>query len=568
MHCASNFAYIRKQPVQATVGISSGSAPVAVPAAVPEVDTNVVEIKLASLIDEVLTSTGQLLMCSECKAVLNSQSQVTQEGEHLSWKCEFCSVVNLFEPGLELPQSNIMTYVTSGSFSSSTDQTRQRTIVFCIDISGSMDNSTSVPQGVTLNGNRLFSVTYLDCVKAAILTQVQKIAEEEPNSRIGLIFFESSIHVYGDCSTPKQRLSGSASYEECLRQANAFGPVMFSKAASVSSHFIQSEVSKIHTIGGTALGPGLLMSVGVAIQGGPGSSVIICTDGQANEGLGSVSNLEQAQEFYETVGKLATENGVNVSVISITGADCRLETLSIVTDITNGALTKVDPLKLNEDFAEAMSERVFASNVVATVNLHKALKFRNLPASQDLLRGGSRLVKNIGNATQFSSFTFEYTTKSQDEIDEDLDSFTELPLQAVIEYTIGTARCVRVITKVLKTTQDQQQAESETNFEILARNLQFQSAAMAEEGHLESAISNVGNWQQLLERNVRDEQAQAQYGSMMGDMDDFNEHLKCQIQTEQRAGLMLDEEQDMRQQRAAYYGDATMAKISKMKRKR
>lgn len=560
MECASDFAYIRKAPIQSVIGRE------AAPSA-PEVDTNVVEIKLASLIDEVQTSTSQLLTCSECKAVLNSQSKVTAEGDQLVWKCEFCSVLNRFEAGFHLPTSNIMTYVTSGSFAAPTETSQQRTIVFCIDISGSMDNATRVPEGVMLLGRQMTSVTYLDCVKAAILTQVQKIEVEEPNSRIGVILFESNIHIYGDCSTSVRRLSGSLGYDECLRQANEFGPVMFNKPACDSSHFLQSEVAKIHTIGGTALGPGLLMSVGVAIQGGPGSSVIICTDGQANEGLGSVSNLEQAQEFYETVGNLAASNGVSVSVISITGADCRLETLSIVTDLTNGLLTKVNPLKLNEDFAEAMSERVFATNVTATVNLHKALKFRNLVSSHELLRGGSRLVRHIGNATQFSSFTFEYAAKSQEEVDEDLDAFTELPMQTVIEYTIGSAQCVRVITKVLKATQDIQQAESASNYNILAHNLKFQSAAMAEQGHLESAISNVSAWQEMLARNAKDDEEQAQYGAMMGDMEDFNQHLHAQIMTEQRAGLQLDVQQDMRQQRAVYYCDDTMAKISKMKRK-
>lgn len=34
--------------------------------------------------------------------------------------------------------------------------------------------------------------------------------------------------------------------------------------------------------GGTSLGPGLTVAVGMAMQGKPGSKVIICTDGMAN----------------------------------------------------------------------------------------------------------------------------------------------------------------------------------------------------------------------------------------------------------------------------------------------
>lgn len=44
--------------------------------------------------------------------------------------------------------------------------------------------------------------------------------------------------------------------------------------------------------GPTALGPALLTSVGLAAQGNPGSSVIVCTDGLANIGLGSFDDLK------------------------------------------------------------------------------------------------------------------------------------------------------------------------------------------------------------------------------------------------------------------------------------
>jgi malic enzyme len=37
----------------------------------------------------------------------------------------------------------------------------------------------------------------------------------------------------------------------------------------------------------TALGPGMLTAVGLASLGSPGSQVIVCTDGEANMGIGS-----------------------------------------------------------------------------------------------------------------------------------------------------------------------------------------------------------------------------------------------------------------------------------------
>ena len=67
--------------------------------------------------------------------------------------------------------------------------------------------------------------------------------------------------------------------------------------------------------GATALGPALLLSVAMACEV-PGSKVIICTDGMANVGLGSLENsdadeqaLDRATTFYDQVSTMATEKG-------------------------------------------------------------------------------------------------------------------------------------------------------------------------------------------------------------------------------------------------------------------
>jgi hypothetical protein len=43
--------------------------------------------------------------------------------------------------------------------------------------------------------------------------------------------------------------------------------------------------------GPTALGPAAFISIAMASQGSKGSSVVICTDGLANVGLGTLDNL-------------------------------------------------------------------------------------------------------------------------------------------------------------------------------------------------------------------------------------------------------------------------------------
>ena len=67
--------------------------------------------------------------------------------------------------------------------------------------------------------------------------------------------------------------------------------------------------------GGTALGPAFLVAVSMACQV-PGSKVIICTDGMANVGLGSLEGIEKSDEarnqtetFYTTVSNMAVDKG-------------------------------------------------------------------------------------------------------------------------------------------------------------------------------------------------------------------------------------------------------------------
>ena len=64
----------------------------------------------------------------------------------------------------------------------------------------------------------------------------------------------------------------------------------------------------------------------------PGSQVVLCTDGLANVGIGSldvksVEDKEFAQAWYANIGTQAAACGTNVSVISIKWSECALEDL-------------------------------------------------------------------------------------------------------------------------------------------------------------------------------------------------------------------------------------------------
>lgn len=89
-------------------------------------------------------------------------------------------------------------------------------------------------------------------------------------------------------------------------------------------------------------------------------------------------------------------------------------------DLTGGQVERVSPETLTNNFANILSRPVIATNVLVKVKLHKGLTFRNEdPAS--LSNENTFLVKDMGNVTDESIFTFEYTIKSIMELVELVD---------------------------------------------------------------------------------------------------------------------------------------------------
>ena len=62
---------------------------------------------------------------------------------------------------------------------------------------------------------------------------------------------------------------------------------------------MDTKIKGLHDAGGTALGPALAISAGI-IADSPMSEVILCTDGEPNEGVGTLGEQGGA-DFYKRV---------------------------------------------------------------------------------------------------------------------------------------------------------------------------------------------------------------------------------------------------------------------------
>ena len=140
--------------------------------------------------------------------------------------------------------------------------------------------------------------------------------------------------------------------------------------------------------------------------------------------------MAKVDEFYERIGEFAKSKGVSVSIVSIIGDECNLDSLTKLAELTGGNVERVDPASLTKNFANILADPIIASNVVTKVKLHKGLQFRN-EVDQNLSEDRSLLVKDIGNVTNACEITFEYTLKTINELikmeDIDLSTMKSFP---------------------------------------------------------------------------------------------------------------------------------------------
>ena len=151
------------------------------------------------------------------------------------------------------------------------------------------------------------------------------------------------------------------------------------------------------------MGPGLLAATRIASSGAIGSKVIICTDGEANTGIGNASDTA----FYDRMGEYAKSKHVTVSVLTIKGAGCNVKMLGRVTSASGGSIMKVDPTKLGTEFSKVISDETLGANCDVLIRLNKRFKFRGVDAK--LLSEHDRIFKDkLGNFSADTELTYAF----------------------------------------------------------------------------------------------------------------------------------------------------------------
>ena len=129
----------------------------------------------------------------------------------------------------------------------------------------------------------------MQCLQAAIEQQIKDMALGAADRKLGIVSFNSDVTVVGDGMIDPQIISGDKlfDYDYLLENGTKQGKTRLNSKISETKEKLTKKLMSLEETGPTALGPAVATSIAMAAEGGPGSQVVICTDGLANIGLGS-----------------------------------------------------------------------------------------------------------------------------------------------------------------------------------------------------------------------------------------------------------------------------------------
>jgi len=559
-----------------------------------QTDTNAVVVKFATLsnnADELFA--GDPVECKHCQAILSFSSKIqtrsalrktsasapVQQGDVVMhvipednepssqvdaeskedpsvWVCEFCGEENAVDllPE-EIPKTESRDYVLDPGAAVDAEEKGvakdNGSVIFVIDISGSMCITTEVPGKMVLKGAKRPAgfdlpaepgfvnaavgnsnstwVSRLQCMQAAVDQQLETWRKEQPNRRVGIVTFNREVTVFGDGFSQPEVITGDklSKHDELMQIGQRLS---VEKPVSESGQTLSAKLFGLEEGGPTALGPALLVAVAMASKVN-GSRVVVCTDGLANVGIGALDKQScpddntklAAENWYQGVGDMAKLAGVGVSIISIKGEECDLEALGKVAEMTGGDVLRVDPLELHKNFSSMLAKPVIATQVSATFLIHSGLTFRN--EDNDI----NKIVREIGNVTEDTEVAFEFGVRSDDALKKYGD-LKALPFQVQIRFTkFNGMKCLRVLSKMQPVTRNRHEAERNVRLDVLAANAAQQSAQLAEKGRFrEARLHNLAHGKLMRRSAARDSASSNVYNAWVSEADDYHGALSRQ----------------------------------------
>jgi hypothetical protein len=155
---------------------------------------------------------------------------------------------------------------------------------------------------------------------------------------------------------------------------------------------LKKNVEDLSTYGSTALGPAVVAAIQMASKGKKGAKIILCTDGEANQGL-------VGTEFYNKAAAYAKEKGVVINILSLKGDNCNLKELGKLSLSTRGSLMKIDPKLLGTEFNKVSKEVLYGTESKLKIIVNRLMEIENID-SKELSADKTTVDQDYGNFTK------------------------------------------------------------------------------------------------------------------------------------------------------------------------
>ena len=490
-------------------------------------DTNIILLKF-DILNEDFQKINKLIKCINCEAIINKYSSIKIIGiEKYEWKCEFCGYKNIYigndifkyNKYLKFEYTLNEKYIKSNKNNINNDFSNK--IIYCFDTSSSMSSkkylvsyelSNKILKNQKNKNNRRNSlpneVSRLECLLSSIEQNIKTTLNNSPNTKIGLITFDSFVNIYGDCSQKSFKITKDEDLNSLINLENLAysNRNLLSHEIKDSYQNILNQLNNIKTSGSTALGPGIYSAIHL-IGNQTGGTIFLCTDGIANNGIGSlVKNIseEEKKNVYKQIGKIACEFGITINLITFDDEESNIKILLEMVRLTGGEIVRVNVNNILNDFNLLLNNNSIGFNVEISLNVNKILTFKN-EEEENFKNNRSTLVKKIGNVKKDSEYYFEYKFKKANVIanmnDINIEKMKEIVFQAKIEYTnLNGKRIVKIINEKTKISCNINKIIEDSNMSIIMSNVLQQSFNKSLDDNFDN--ESIKNWNNFFQLNA------------------------------------------------------------------
>ena len=312
-----------------------------------------------------------------------------------------------------------------------------------------------------------------------------------------MVTFNNEITGIGDGFDKNKQFANNLDFNTYLVSGKLAFETNMKHSLNESFPNILKCLDKIEENGSTALGPALLLSAGMAGQASNGASIILCTDGLANRGLGALwgdNDSEKAREFYRRVADFANEHGIMINITTIKGDECKIDVLGDLTDRTDGRITRVDPNDLEQNFQNIIKEEILANKVEIKLYLHKALILRKMYDDEFKFIDGNYYKKIMGNITLKSELIFEYDLKPDND-ESKLNYYSQemkgFPIQTQISFQTKHGSFLKVFTIFQQISNEKEEVEKKAYIPIIQKTATIKTCSFAMKSRYQINIVNL-----------------------------------------------------------------------------